>query len=587
MAKQRSWLPVIALGFVLCFWATASVAGWFSDAPFYYLTRGNWINDLAQSATRWLPPVETLLTGAAFVFLLPAILIGALYLARRHAYDPLDRWFERPDAERTVVVLGIATTMAMACFVQFALVRGASILDDENAYLFGAKLFAHGHVGLPTPPVAFGNAMILREPMWTSGYTPGQSLVLAPAMWVHAEHFVPPIFAGILVVAVWSFTRDMFGPKHAALAVLLASLSPFVWAIHGTVLPFGTSGACLAVFLAAIARAEKTDQSWWLLVAGLAIGLAFITRPYEALAFGAPCAIRLLGEARRHPMRLVWAVVGFAAIAWVLLAHNYLVMGSALNMPYNAPGRAQFHLGFTNSLGAYVHSPMQAIGNLVGVIARLDLWMLAWPGSLLLVVAGTLRRSRTRGDWMLRWTLASFVAFYIIVPFPGTWDVGPTYYYAVVPVLVPLAVRGVSALRSWSRSVEPYGDTASRAIGWAVLLGIVIAMVAIAPIRAIHISMLSSEITAPWETIEASEIEDSIVIVPRTDQRRAPGWAFGYPYTITTTRGHTVHLIIPTTQKELAEAIAFLGPQPVYTIELDLKHYEETGKRVFSLAPVK
>jgi hypothetical protein len=587
MAKQRSWLPAIGLALYGCFWATASVAGWFSDAPFYYLTRGNWINDLAQSATRWLPPVETLLTGAAFVFLLPAIVIAAVYLARRYDYDPLDRWFERPDAERTVVVLGVALTLAITCFVQFAVVRGASILDDENAYLFGARLFAHGHVGLPTPPVAFGNAMILREPMWTSGYTPGQSLILAPATLIHAEHLVPPIFAGVLVVAVWSFTRDMFGAKHAALATLLVSLSPFVWAIHGTVLPFGTSGACLAVFLAAIARAEKTDRSWWMLVAGLAIGLAFITRPYEALAFAAPCAIRMLGEVRRHPARLAWAIVGFVAIAWLLLAHNYLVMGSMLNMPYNAPGRAQFHLGFTNSLDAYIHSPMQAIGNLVGVVARLDLWMLAWPGSILLVVAGALRRAPTRGDWVLRWTLGSFVTFYIIVPFPGTWDVGPTYYYAVVPVLIPLAVRGVSALRTWLRAIAPVGAVASRMVGWGVIAGLFVAVAAIAPVRAIHLATLSTEIKAPWQAIEDSDLEDSIVIVPRTDLRRAPGWAFGYPYTLTTARGGTVHLIIPTDQRELEQAVAFLGPQPVYMLQLDLKHYEATGMRSFTIVPVK
>jgi hypothetical protein len=584
MPKQRSWLPAIGFALYGCFWATASVAGWFADKPFNYLNRGNWINDLAQSATRWLPPVETLLTAAAFVFLLPAIVIAAVYLARRYDYDPLDRWFARPDAERTVVVLGVAVAIAVTCFVQFALVRGAAILDDENAYLFQAHLFAHGHVGLPTPPVALGNAMILREPMWTSGYTPGHSLVLAPATWIHAEHFVPPIFAGVLVVAIWSFTRDMFGPKHAALAALLASLSPFVWAIHGTVLPFGTSAACFAVFLAAIARTEKTDRSRWMLVAGLAIGLAFLTRPYEALAFGVPSAIRLLGEVRRHPARVVWAFVGFVAVAWLLLAHNYLVMGGVLDMPYNAPGRAQFHLGFTQALGAYVHSPTQAIGNLVAVVLRLDLWTLAWPGSLLLVVAGVLRRAPTRGDWVLRWTLGSFFAFYIIVPFAGTWDVGPTYYYAIVPVLIPLAVRGVSTLRTWLGAIGP---VASRMSGWVVVAGMVVAVTAIAPIRAINLTMLASEIRAPWETIEASDLEDSIVIVPRLDARRAPGWAFGYPYTLTTARGATVHLIVPTNQKELDQAVAFLGPKPVYILQLDAKHFEETGTRLFTLVPVK
>jgi hypothetical protein len=585
MAKQRSRrLPAISLALYACFWATASVAGWFTDRPFNFLTRPNWINDLAHSATRWLPPPEALLTGAALVFLLPAIVIAAVYLARRYDYDPFDRWFERPDAERTVVVLGIAVTVAIACFVQFALVRGAAILDDENAYLFQAHLFAHGHVGLPTPPIAFQNAMILREPMWTSGYTPGHSLVLAPATLIHAEHLVPPLFAGIMVVAIWSFCRDMFGPKHAALAALLASLSPFIWAMHGTVLAFATSATCLAVFLAATARAEKTAKSWWMLVAGLAVGLAFITRPYEAVAFAFPCAIRLIGEARRHPARLVWAVVGFLALAWVLLAHDYLVMGSMFEMPYNAPGRAQFHLGFTESFGQYFHSPMQAVGGLVGVVARLDLWTLAWPGSLVLVIAGAVRRAPSRGDWMLRWTLGSFVAFYLLVPFSGTWDVGPTYYYAVVPVLIPLAVRGVSALRMRLTAVDA---TAARMVSWGVIAGTFVAVTAIAPIRAVNLTELAAQIRAPWDLIEASDLEDSIVIVQPANARRAPGWAFGYPYTLTSARGATVHLILPGSQQDLVQATAFLGPLPIYSLALDADHFAQTGNRRFTLTPLK
>ncbi|MEO8843544.1 MAG: glycosyltransferase family 39 protein [Kofleriaceae bacterium] len=584
MAKQRSWLPAIGLALYACFWATASVAGWFTDRPFNYLTRPNWVNDLARSAARWLPPPETLLTGAAFVFLLPAIVIAAIYLSRRYEYDPLERWFERPDAERTVVVLGIALTVAVTCFVQFAIVRGAAIIDDENAYLFQARLFAHGHVGLPTPPIAFQNPMILREPMWTSGYTPGHSLVLAPAALIHAEHLVPPLFAGIMVAAIWSFCRDMFGPKHAALAALLASLSPFIWAMHGTLMAFSTSTMCLAVFLAAIARAEKTDKAWWMLLAGLAIGLAFITRPYEAVAFAFPCAIRMLGEARRHPARLAWAIAGFVAFAWMLLAHDYLVMGGVFEMPYNAPGRAQFHLGFTDSFGQYFHSPMQAIGTLVGVVERLDLWTLAWPGSLILVIAGCVRRRPARGDWVLRWTLGSFVAFYILVPFPGTWDVGPTYYYAIVPVLIPLAVRGVSSLRAW---LTPIDARAGRMVGWVVIAGMVVAVTVIAPIRAINLAALSAEIRAPWDVIEGSDLEDSIVIVPPADARKAPGWAFGYPYTLTTKRGATVHLILPGTQKQFAEAVNFLGQLPVYQLVFDSQQFAETGTRAFSLVPLK
>lgn len=590
MAKQRSWrLPAVALVLYACFWATASVASWFSDRPFLYETRQNWVSDLSASAVRWLPSAETLLTGAAFVFLLPAILVAAVWLARRDDRDPFLRWFERADAERAVVVISVAIAVAIAMFVSYALIRGACILDDENAYLFGAKLFAQGKVGLPTPPDALGNPMILRAPMWTSGYPPGQSLVLAPAMLVHAEHAVLPVLAGVFVVAVWSFTRDMFGPRHGALAALLAGMSPFVWAIHGTVMPFGTTAVCLAVFMAGIARAEKTGRAPWMLLAGLAVGLAFITRPYDAIAFAFPFAVRLLWEVRRHPGRLVWCVVGFLAVAWLLLAHDYLVMGSVFELPYNSPQRASFNIGFYRQAlpmaSPHVHTPAHAVGNLVGLVLRLDLWALAWPGSLGLVLIGLLRKQHGRGDDMLRLGFASYVLFYALVPFPaGTWNVGPTYFFALMPILIPLAVRGISALRVRLATIDPRGP---RFVSWLVLIGLVVATTAIAPIRAIHVTELSSEILAPWETIEASDIGPAIVVVPLTLQRKAPGWSFGHPYTLNDRRGEQVQLIIAETQHHVDEALAFLGDKPVYVLQLDADVFKQTGTRRFTLERVK
>jgi len=584
MAMQRSWrLPAISLALYACFWATASVAGWFADWPFAYETRPHWVSDLAISGTRWLTPYDTLMAGAAIVFLLPSIIVAVVYLTRRYEWDPFERWWQRADAERTVVVLAVAIAMAISVFVAFALVRGAAILDDEYAYLWQAKLFAHGHVGLPTPPEALGNALILRTPMWTSGYPPGQSLVLALPTLIHAEHVLPAVLSGVLVVAVWSFSRDMFGPKHAALAALLTSLSPFVWAIHGTVLAFGTSVTCLAVFMAALARAERTGRARWTGLAGLAIGLAFITRPYEAVAFSFPFAVRLLWESRREPARLVWCIAGFVAVAWLLPMHDYLVMGSPFDMPYTSPAMPAFNLGFYGHAmpGApHIHTPAHAVGNLAGILARLDLWALAWPGSLALVIAGALRRNATRGDEMLRLALGSYIVFYLLVPFPGTWDVGPTYYYALMPVLIPLAVRGVSALRDRGAKL---GAGVPRAVSWLVLGGIVVATTAIAPMRAIHITELSTQILKPWELIEASDLGPSIVVVPGSLQRRAPGWAFGHPYTLTSARGATIELIAPHDQHALEDALRFLGPKPLYFMRLDTELFNRTGDREFRL----
>jgi hypothetical protein len=87
--------------------------------------------------------------------------------------------------------------------------------------------------------------------------------------------------------------------------------------------------------------------------------------------------------------------------------------------------------------------------------------------------------------------------------------------------------------------------------------------------------------------IESSDLWDSIVIVQPANVRKAPGWAFGYPYTLTTGRGGIAHLILPGSEKDLAQAAAFLGPLPVYALMFDAQRLADTGTRVFTLVPLK
>ena len=72
------------------------------------------------------------------------------------------------------------------------------------------------------------------------------------------------------------------------------------------------------------------------------------------------------------------------------------------------------------------------------------------------------------------------------------------------------------------------------------------------------------------------------MIVPSLEQRRAPGWAHGYPYTI-----GDVHLISPRNQHELDDALQALGDLPVYQLALDADVYDATGDRRFTLKQLK
>jgi hypothetical protein len=180
---------------------------------------------------------------------------------------------------------------------------------------------------------------------------------------------------------------------------------------------------------------------------------------------------------------------------------------------------------------------------------------------------------------MLGAALFSYLAFFMLVFGSGVWDIGPGYYFACVPLLVPLFVRGIAALRRLAPGVP------ARAAGWLVIVGAVTAWTTIAPRHALHLAILAREIRAPWEAVEESGIGEANVVVPDISRRLAAGWGFGYPYTIATSATTRAHLLQPLTRAEYDAAIRYLGQRPVYTLVPHGQSFQRSGRRAFEIVP--
>ena len=576
---------------LLGFWVTAAEADWFLDRPFTYSGPGFVTGNFVKAGIRGLARSEGVLAATTFVFLLPAILVACRSLAR--ATD--DGYFSRIQdalAKRAglVVWIAAATAAAGAAFVAFAIVRGAHMQDDERAYEFQAKLFSRGLASLPSPPAALRNQTFLTTPVWASKYPPGNSLVMAIGARLGDVRFVRPVLAAALVYFVFVFVRSAWGERQAIAAAALTALSPFVWAQYGVLLASGTTACACAAFLAGLARSAETGKVRFALFAGLAIGSITITRPYEGVALGAPVATMLVVQAiRKHPnarARMGGVLLGFASVVWILLLHNKSLTGSPFRLPWQAT--TPFNLGFTRVFTSipYNHSLGAAVANLVTVGVRWDLWMLGFPGSMLLVLTGLLRGEQSPFDALLATLLGSFVLFMSLVYGSGPWDTGPYYYFVCFPILIALAVRGwhwclVCAARA--------GDAVlRRALAWIPVVGAAVCWLAIAPIHFVSIAALCDEVRAPWELIGRAPYGDFLVALGTGLDRRSPGWAQGYPYTIATGRGTTARLFHAHTDAEEKEAIDALGPGlPVYRLEVDKELFDREGKRVYALVPEK
>jgi len=587
MVRARAIGPyLVSAALIGAFWVTAALSDFFLDRPFIYTTPDEWSSHFLRSSARFPNHAEIGLHMVAGAFVLPAILCIAARLSVSSG-DPLSMAWARVGTSSRQVAVGMALlAVLLAGVVSFSVIDGVSLIDDERSYLFQASLFARGLVKLPPAPAGLRAPMILVSPAWMSKYPPGQSAALVPGVLLGVPRVVPPLLIGLLVYFLYEFVREMYGERQGLLAAALLVGSPFAWCVGATLMPFSTFACALMGALWLFVRSRKRNEIGSAVGSGLALGFASLVRPFDAAAFALPLGVLLVRDLLRPPAvrswRIVWLATGVLPFVAVLLAYNWATAGSPFRFAYGLAKEVSFGF-FTQSLPgfAYEHTPLQAVAQTATAIGRLDMWLFGWPTSLLLVLVGAWAVAASSDRFVL-WLIGSFMAAFSLVASTGTWDVGPTYYFAVAPLAVVLAVRGIRALRE---RMSSFGDGV-RFFAWLPLVGAMVALVTIVPVRFIRLGVLSAEIDAPWRAIAESKLGESIVVLPGAAQMAAAGYLLGYPYEIQSGTG-TAHLVRPHSAPELEDARRFLGMDlPVVQLILDEEAFRRSGVRRYQFKPL-
>ena len=373
-----------------------------------------------------------------------------------------------PPVHLAVAVLALLSA-ATAVVLSRTVFPHLSVDNDETIYRLHADALAHGHLFVPAPavPDAFrpwlaavsGDHYVLK-------YS-----VLVPAL-LAASQVVTGGFGLALgtvaagtVVMTFLLAREVLGRDGEALvAAGLVALSPLVLVQSALLLAYMPTLLLLVTFAWGVLRGLSTGRHRLLALGGLAWGLAFAMRPYDALLFAAPIVgWVVLGRSASRPSAR--AVAAFAAPVTVglacLLAWNAAATGHPLRLPF-AVLEPDDTLGF----GArrlyptdkrYQFGLRQGLSGAVRHGLLLGYWVAGGVVLLALAAVAVVRRS-ARGP--ARW----LAAVAVVVPtgyvfFWGPWNatvlwggtryVGPFYF---LPVVVPVAVLGARALgdlRRW------------------------------------------------------------------------------------------------------------------------------------------
>lgn len=416
--------------------------------------------------------IRRYLAELPFAALVQGLNLAALVLLVRAIPEQACRKFnERAGAmlrSRRVPVLMALLVAIAAALLNWAVYDRHPHLQDEVAYLYHARLLAAGKLALPVPPVPEAFQTYLFEDTVGRWYpvTPlGWPALLAVGAWLEAPWLVNPVLAGICILLLHALLSRVYDRWVAGLGVILTGTSPWFVFLG---MSFMNHTAVLACELAAalgVWKAVRSGRLAWAFVASLPVGLCSLVRPLDGLILASLLAVWLLSVRRLRVKLLGTGLLGAgAALAGALvLPYNLALTGDPLRFPLNAytdrlfgPGTNAMGFGANRGLGWALdpfpgHGPLDALVNANLNITATNSELFGWStGSLIFIIVLVVwgKPLASRADRAM-WALAAAVpAAYSLYYFSGGPDFGARYWFAMLPALIVLSVRGVQSFAS-------------------------------------------------------------------------------------------------------------------------------------------
>ena len=462
-------------------WHAAFLAAAVIVAALGFLPIANWIPG-GHAAPGYQLLVDGWLSGTAICLGVGAVVAIVL---RRRPPAPLPASTPVDEGGADIVSAGIVAVALVLYLVVARLVfSGRPLLIDEIIQVLQARIYAGGQLWLPAPAhPEFTSSMHLIDTGKVYGQFPaGGPAMLALGSLLRAEWLVGPIAGG---VSAWAFGRflRLVEPRRFVrrLALALFALAPFVVFMSGSHMNHVTSLMWLLLATAALFRAVKDDPPHLrsALGCGFALGMAATIRPVDALAFALPAGLWLLLRTIRLPARwreLAAAGIGVALPVAALCAINWATTGAPLRFGYTVMWGRSHDLGFHAAPWGDLHTPARGLELLNLYFLRLQSYLFETPFPALLPAFAWLGlgRDHDRADRFLLVSGALLCLLYAAYWHDGFY-LGPRFLFGLAPALALWSARAVT--------IPVANPQARRALGVALVAGVLIGIVMLVPIR--------------------------------------------------------------------------------------------------------
>ena len=503
-----------------------------------FLPIANWIAE-GHRARWYLSIADEFLNGTTIALGLGVVLAilsrKGVVPWRRGAMDGLvAEWDRRP----VLFILAVsATALLLYLLVSLAILGGRPLNIDEVVQLFQARIYAGGHLTLPTfayPEFFSSLHLVDTQGRVYSQFPAGGPAMLALGELVHAPWVVDPIFGAVGVVAFAVYARRAEPrPGTALAATLIFAFAPFAVFMSGSHMNHVTALAWIMIGMAAMAIVMTAEKPRPVIAAlsGFGFGMAATIRPVDALAFALPAAAWFLVRALRDRRRWLDALPSAAGVALPLVALmlvNSGTTGAPLLFGYEVLWGDSHRLGFHAAPWGMSHTPVGGLELINIYFLQLQTYFLETPIPSLTAAIGALALSKRFGrfDRYLLTSAALLTGLYFSYWFDGFY-LGPRFMY---PLLAPLAIW---TARFFPLMRQRFGvGFAYRTTVYTAACALLIAAIVDVPMRARQYSNGLS--TMRWDADSAaarSGVQDALVLVRESwgAQLVSRLWALGVP----------------------------------------------------------
>jgi len=283
-----------------------------------------------------------------------------------------------------VALLGgvVAYTLAHVVFPYHTSNHDEAVYLQQAAMLLEGQLFLRPPVDGPFRPWFF----VESSRGLYSKYTPPTAAMFAVGKLLGGYRIALALVATGALAGTYHTVREAFDARTGVVATVLMLASPLFVVESSIFLSYVPAMFWNLTFAASYLHADRTGSRRTAALAGIAVGIAFFTRPYTAVLFGTPYILHALWSLRERTRPVVervglTALFGLVGVA-VTLGYNAFITGDPLVFPYQAFAPLD-GLGFGyREIAGYsrTYSPMLALrANAEVLLVFATEWVVAGP----------------------------------------------------------------------------------------------------------------------------------------------------------------------------------------------------------------